>query len=110
MNKDEILSKSRKEHRDRDLFKDEIEMKAGSAGLITATVLATVFFVVQLALGQGFNYGLYAILFAVGAAQFTLKAVRLQSRRETLLAVLYSLVALALSAAHLYSLTAGVQG
>jgi hypothetical protein len=43
INKEEILSKSRKENKDKDLFKLEVQIIAGNVGSITAIILATIF-------------------------------------------------------------------
>jgi len=100
INKDEILAKSRKENKDKDLFKIEVQVNAGYVGSITAILLATVFFVTQILLGGGFDFGLYAIIFSVPAAGFIVKAIRLKRKRDIVLSVIYTLATLILSVAH----------
>lgn len=104
MDKDTILAKSREDHKNQDLYKAEVEIRAGTTGMIAATALATVFFVVQFFAGKGANLGLYAILFSVGAAQFIVKALRFRQTRMVVLAVVYTAMTLAASALHIAGL------
>ncbi|MBP1989536.1 DUF6442 family protein [Paenibacillus eucommiae] len=104
INKDEILSKSRKENKDKDLFKIEVQINAGNVGSITAIILATIFFVTQSLLGDGFDFGLYAIIFSISAAGFIVKAIRMKRRRDIVLSIIYTLVTLILSVAHIFKL------
>jgi len=104
INKEEILSKSKKENKDRDLFEREVQINAGSAGSITAIILATLFFVTQCLIGDGFDFGLYAILFSVSATGFIVKAIRMKRRRDIVFAILYTLATVILSVSHIYKL------
>ncbi|SDS49380.1 hypothetical protein SAMN05444162_1592 [Paenibacillaceae bacterium GAS479] len=104
INKDDILSKSRKENKDKDLYKIEVQTKAGNIGSITAIFLATLFFVIQSLTGQGFDFGLYAIIFSVSAAGFIFKAVRMKHRLDIVLALIFTLTTLTLSVVHILNL------
>lgn len=104
MNKDEILSKSRKENKDRDLHKREVQINAGNVGSIAAIFLATIFFVTQSLVGGGLNFGLYAIIFSVSAASFVVTALRMKQRRDIVLAILYTLATVILSYIHISKL------
>lgn len=104
MNKDDILSRSRSENKDRDLYALEVDAHAGSVSAFAALALATVFFVAQQISGHGWNFGLYAIVFSVGAARFVYLAIRMKRRRDVVLAVIYALATLALSAIHMVQL------
>lgn len=104
INKDDILSKSRKENKDRDLYKIEVQTKAGNIGSITAIFLATLFFVIQSLTGQGFDFGLYAIIFSVSAAGYIFKAVRMKQRLDIVLALIFTLTTLTLSVVHILNL------
>lgn len=106
MDKNEILSKSRKENKDRDLYTLEVQSTAGTISSLVALVLATVFFVVQIVTGGGFDYGLYAIVLSVGATGAIVRSVRMRRRRDILLAVITTAATLVLSAAHLGRLIA----
>lgn len=104
INKDDILSKSRKENKDKDLYKIEVQTKAGNIGSITAIFLATLFFVIQSLTGQGFDFGLYAIIFSVSAAGYIFKAVRMKQRLDIVLALIFTLTTLTLSVVHILNL------
>ncbi|WMJ88098.1 DUF6442 family protein [Anaerocolumna sp. MB42-C2] len=104
MNKDEILSKSRKENRDKDLFEREVLVISGNVGGIVATLLATIFFVMQRLVGDEFDYGLYAVIVSVSAGGFILKAIRMKRKRDIVLALIYTLATFVLSFVHIYGL------
>lgn len=106
MEKDEILSKSREENRNRDLYEIEVHISAGSLSAMVALILATVFFVTQSIMGGGFNYGLYALVISFGAVQFIVRSARLRRKRDILFASIYTAAALALSALHMIQLIA----
>lgn len=104
INKDEILSKSRKENKDKDLYKIEVEIQAGNIGSITAILLGTILFVTQILIGDGFDFGLYAVIFSVSAAGFIFKAIRMKRKRDIILSTVYTLATLILSIAHIIKL------
>lgn len=106
MNKEEILKKSRMENKNKDIYEMEVVKAGGTAGAVAAAILATVFFSVQIFVGGGTNYGLYAIAFIIPAAGFTVKAIKLKRRHEILVAVLYWIAVAGFSAAHIYQLIA----
>lgn len=104
INKDEILARSRKENKDKDLFAIEVQIFAGHIGSIAAILLATVFVITQSLMGERFDFGLYAIILSVSAVGFIYKAMRLKRRRDITLAIVYSLATLILSVVHMYLL------
>lgn len=104
MRKEEILKKSRRENKNQDLYEKQVMAAGGNAGAVAAAVLATVFFVAQILTGGGMNYGLYAVVFTIPAARFTVKAIKLRRKHEIALAALYWLSVVLFSAAHLYQL------
>ncbi|WP_353056274.1 DUF6442 family protein [Paenibacillus sp. MER 99-2] len=104
INKDEILAKSRRENKNRDLFKLEVQSRAVNIGSVVAVFLATVFFVVQLLLDGGFNWGLYAILFSVSATSFLITAFRLKRSLDIVFAIICTLATLMFSFIHIYNL------
>ncbi|MDD2427586.1 MAG: DUF6442 family protein, partial [Eubacteriales bacterium] len=63
MNKEEILAKSRAENKNQDVFAKEVSRIGGNVAAAVAAILATIFFVIQILVGSGTNYGLYAIVF-----------------------------------------------
>ncbi|WP_020618866.1 DUF6442 family protein [Paenibacillus daejeonensis] len=104
INKEEILSRSRLENKNKDLYSEEVKIQAGSFGSLVASLLATVLFVTQVVIGDEFDFGLYAVIFSVSASSFIYRIIRLKRRRDVILAVIYTLATLALSAAHIIQL------
>ncbi len=104
MNKEEILEKSRGENKSKDIYEQEVLKEAGNAGAITAAIVCAVFFIMQVLVGEGLNYGLWSIIFSMEAACFITKAIRLKRTHEIILAVLYSITALLTAAGHIYNL------
>jgi hypothetical protein len=104
MNKDEILKISRKENKNQDVYEKEVMREAGNIGAIVAVILVTIFFVIQIVVGEGMNYGLYAVAFSVPATGFIVKAVRLKRKHEIFIAVIYVIAVLLFSFAHIYQL------
>jgi hypothetical protein len=104
MNKDEILAKSREENKNQDIFEKEVLRDAGGIEAIAAAVLATIFFIIQIFVGEGMNYGLYAVVFSIPTTGFIVKSIRMKRKHEIWTAIIYTLLTLALSAAHIYNL------
>lgn len=104
MNKDEILEKSRRENKNQDIYEKEVIKSSNNIGVVVAAILAAVFFIMQVLLGEGQNYGLYAILFSIPACNFVMKAIRLKRKHEIALAVFYVFATIAFSIAHIYEL------
>ena len=107
MNKEEILEKSRKENRNKDIYEEEL-IKQGSAIVnIDMVILATVFFVIQVFTGGGINYGLYAIVFCHSMVLSWIKWRKLRQRQQFLLSLLYTVCVLLFSIVHIYTLITG---
>lgn len=104
MDKEEILAKSRSENKGADVFEREVLKDAGNFSTLAAVLLAAVFYLVGMLAGKRMNYGLWAIVFSVQAATFTVKAVRLKRKHEMLFAALYILATLLFAAAHIGTL------
>lgn len=107
MNKEEILEKSRKENRNKDIYEEEL-IKQGSAIVnIVMVILATVFFVIQVFTGGGINYGLYAIVFCHSMVLSWIKWRKLRQRQQFFLSFLYTVCVLLFSIVHIYTLITG---
>lgn len=104
MNKEEILEKSRKENKKQDAYEKEVIREGGNAASVVAALLATIFFVIQIFVGEGSNYGLYAVVFSVPATGFIVKSIKLKKKHEIIVAVVYAVATLMFSAAHIYNL------
>ena len=101
MTREEILAMSRQENKNKDLVAYEIEKQAGNAASITGAILCGILYLVQLSNGAGANLALWAVIVAMQAACYTVKAIRLRQKMHILLAVLTAILALLLSTAHL---------
>lgn len=104
MNKEEILEKSRNENKNLDLYEQEVLAKSAPYACIVAAVLATLFFIVQILVGGGQNYGLYAVVMSIPCVNFCFKAEKLRRKHEIVMAIGYAIFVLMLSAAHIYKL------
>ncbi len=104
MNKEEILELSRSENKGQDIYENEIVEKGNRVGVILACVLATIFFITQIILGGGTNYGLYAILGAIFAGTFLTKGIYLKKKHELCVAIAYIVLTICCSVAHIYQL------
>ena len=107
MNKDDILEMSRKENRGQDLFVAKVNESSATISSIIATLFATVLFIVQCLVKGEYNLALYSVMLVIGAATFTSKAVFLKRKRDIVLAILFSIATLAVTAVYLYQMIAG---
>ena len=57
MEREKILELSRKENKNQDIFEKEVVVLGNSCACICAGILATIFFVIQIFVGGGMNYG-----------------------------------------------------
>lgn len=103
-NREEILAKSRNENKDQDIFEKEVSIKAGNIAACAAAILATLFFVIQILVGGGMNYGLYAIIFSIPAAGYIVKALTMKRKPDVVLAIIWTVAAIILSVVHIAEL------
>ena len=104
MNKEEILERSRKENNNQDLHEKEVLNQANRYSCIIAIVIATLFFVIQILVGGGINYGLYAVVFSMIMTSFWIKFIKLHRKHELFVAICYTIMVVLLSFAHIYNL------
>lgn len=104
MNKEKILEKSRAEHKNKDIYEQEILKQAGTSAVIVMLVLAAFFSAMQIFAGGGINYGLWALVLSSNMTTFWVKYAKLRRKHELLMAILYTLLVSALSGCHLYNL------
>ena len=62
MTKEEILTKAQKENNNQNIYEQEIIIQGNRYACLTSGLLATLFFIVQIFIGKGINYGLYAVV------------------------------------------------
>ena len=106
MNREEILEKSRIEHRNQDVYEKEVIIAGNKYACLAALFVATIFVVVQIAVGEGTNYGLYAIVFAMPMAGYWYKFAKLYKKPELIAAVWYTLLVIGLMVLHISALIA----
>ncbi len=81
MNKEEILEKSRKENKNKDIYANEINVKGGYIATIVGLILTTIIFISEILLGFGMNYGLYGIVFSIIGTSNLYKAIKLKTTK-----------------------------
>lgn len=106
MDKEEILSKSRAENKNKDMYEQEVSKLAGSITVAVMLVFAGVFFIAQIVTGGGLNFGLWALVFSADMTNHWVKYIKLRLRGELLAALCYTLLVSVMSGYHIYSLIA----
>ena len=91
MNKEEVLQKSRQENKNRDIYELQVEKEASTYAIVVTAVLATVFFSVQIFVGEGTNWGMWALVFSISMTIFWVKYFKLRRLHELIVALLYTL-------------------
>ncbi len=104
MNKEEILEKSRAENRNKDIYEKEVLKQASTCAVIVMMVLATIFFVVQIFVGGGTNWGIWALVFSANMTTFWVKYIKLRRKHELVMAIVYTIFVSACSIGHIYDL------
>lgn len=104
MDKEKILELSRKENKNQDIYEKEVLVLGNRYSCICAAILATVFFVIQIFVGGGMNYGLYAVVFSMPMAEFWVKYVKLRRRHELIVALIYTVGVALFSAGYIFDL------
>lgn len=107
MTREEILAKSRSENKNQDIYEQEVLLHGNRAACTAAALLATLFFVLQIFAGDGMDYGLYAVVFAMPMAGFWVKYKEMRKKHELFVAIGYTVGVLLLSFAHIYQIFVG---
>jgi len=107
MNKDDILELSRKENKGQDLYVAEVNENATKVSSNVGILFATVLFIVHYLAKGEYNLGLYSVILVISTTTFTVKAVYLKRKMDIVLAVLFTILALAVTAVYLYQIIAG---
>lgn len=106
MNREEILEKSRVENKNKDIYEQEVLKQASTAAVVVMMALATVFFAVQIFVGGGTNWGIWAVVFSTNMTTFWVKYRKLRRRHELVMAILSTTIVAFFSAEHIYHLIA----
>ena len=104
MDKKEILEKSRAENKNKDLYAEDVSKTANSAVVLVMLVIAAVFFIVQLSVGGGLNFGIWALVFSADMTAHWVKYAKLRNSGDLLAAILYTVIVAVFAANHIYRL------
>ena len=99
------MEKSRAEKRNKDIYEKEVMKQASTSAVIVMMVLATVFFVVQIFVGGGTNWGIWALVFSANMTTFWAKYIKLRRKHELVMAIAYTIFVSACSVGHIYNLS-----
>ena len=91
MNKDEILAKSRAENKNKDVYEQEILKQASESAVVVQMVLATIFFVTQILVDNGTNWGLWALVLSANMTIYWVKYIKLYRKFDLLMAIIYTI-------------------
>jgi len=104
MNKDEILAKSRAENKNKDVYEQEVLKQASRSAVVVQMVLATIFFVTQILVDKGINWGLWALVFSTSMTINWVKYIKLRHRQELITAIVYTVFVSVMSGYYIYNL------
>ena len=104
MNKDEILAKSRAENKNKDVYEQEILKQASESAVVVQMVLATIFFVTQILVDNGTNWGLWALVLSANMTIYWVKYIKLYRKFDLLMAIIYTILVSVMSGYHIYSM------
>ena len=104
MNKYEILAKRRAEHKNRDVYEQEVLKQASRSAVVVQMALATLFFVTQIFTGGGVNWGLWALVFSASMTINWVKYIKLHRKLELLIAIAYTILVSIMSGYYIYNL------
>ena len=104
MNKDEILAKSRAENKNKDVYEQEVLKQASRSAVVVQMVLATIFFVTQILVDKGINWGLWALVFSTSMTINWVKYIKLRYRQELITAIVYTVFVSVMSGYYIYNL------
>lgn len=106
MNKEEILAKSRTENKNKDIYEQEILKQSYACATKVMLIIALVFFVVQMIVGGGMNWGIWAIAYSVHATRSWVRYIKLRKKNDLCFAIAFTIFVVIASAFHIYNLIA----
>ena len=104
MNQDAILAKSRAENKNKDVYEQEILNQASESAVVVQMVLATIFFVTQILVDNGTNWGLWALVLSANMTIYWVKYIKLHRKFDLLMAIIYTILVSVMSGYHIYSM------
>ena len=106
MDKEEILEKSRAENKNKDIYEQEVLKQANTSVVLVMSVLAAVFFVVQIFVGGGMNWGMWALVFSASMTTFWVKYIKLRRKHDLVMAIAYTVIVATAFGYHISNLVA----
>ena len=94
MDKDEILERSRKEHKDRDFVEDEALAQASKLAITVGAVVCGLLTILQAVFQNSAVYGIWTLMFSILATTSLLKFSRLRKRYELIGGLSYLVLAI----------------
>ena len=82
MKKEEILEKSRKDNKNKDMYAIEVENKGVKIAALSMLCLATFYYCYEIITDRGENYAAYSIVSLYCTILYGYKAAKLESRRS----------------------------
>lgn len=104
MNKDEILAKSRAENKNQDVYEQEVLKQASRSAVVVQMAFAALFFVTQIFVGDGINYGLWALIFSANMTIYWVKYMKLHLKHDFVMAIVQTIFVSLMSGCHIYNL------
>ena len=89
MDNDEILERSRKEHKDRDFVEDEALAQASKTAIWVGTLVCGLLTILQAVFQNSVVYGIWTLMFSILATTSLVKFARLRQRHELIGGVAY---------------------
>lgn len=98
MKKEEILEKSRKDNKKKDVYAIQVEAKGANIAGITMLLLAFIYYSYEIFTGKGSNPALYSIITIYNAVLYGYKAIKIKEKRSLWIAtsVIWGLLTLIL--------------
>ena len=82
MKKEEILEKSKKENKNKDMYAVQVEAKGANIAGVMMLLLAAIYYVYEIINGKGSNPALYSIITIYNAVLYGYKAIKIETRRK----------------------------
>lgn len=91
MTREEILEKSKKENKNKDIATIEAEKKAGSFALITCYIAAAILCFIEVFITKEVNYSLWLIVLIANAAMHFHLFFTMKKKRNLICAILFTI-------------------
>lgn len=89
MDKNEILEKSRKENKNKDVYEMEITSKASSIAYRVGGILCCLTALIEVIFTDSINFTSWMIFFGMLSTLFILKYIKMHKKHELIIAILY---------------------